>query len=177
MYYLIILLSFFQKSPDANRTWNLRNEEHVFRRNFVQAPYITSHSDSIVFFFRQDSIISATHSWTSDTGYVWILYKEEGVKDFWENYIRHKYKRSISGQHLNGFPKAYMREYFLDHDIDVKTIIVYYAYSLVPHLAHFPFCYSCYTGTDFLIKIKKDDVKKLTSETQSVFLELGNRYW
>jgi hypothetical protein len=144
----------------------------------MEHPFIISNNDRIAFSFNKDTIIRASETWSSDTAFVWVDYSEHGFNDFWEVYLRAKNNEGWkANREVGDFPKKYIFEYFMDKGVELKDIIIYNAYSIVPHKAIFTRTGSSYTGVNFIFKIRKSSRFINRIEKQLLVTSVASRHF
>jgi hypothetical protein len=157
MRHLLIIIFFpvYLSSQTDSLKIDVQKEIHYLTKRFIVDPYVILSNDSVVFKLLEDSTIVVDQIWTHDTTKVWVTYRDQAEYDFWELYIRDKYRsdQSINKQ-LDETPTKFINEFFADKGIKLFGVYIYFS-TTGPLL--FDLCGTCYQGQDFIFKIEKPD--------------------
>ena len=167
----IFILIFYIGFVKGQNNFTIINESLVFKSEFIKDSYLVINGDSLVFKFSADTgTIKIDHVWTKNKDMIWVLYKNQGMDDFWDSYCR---QFNYDKEDFRTAKKKLIDRFFKDHKIDVSEIIIYRA-AIKPQVQLL--CGTCYDGTDFLFKIKATQLKQLATTTHAELLNVKNNY-
>lgn len=167
----IFILTFYIGFVKGQSNFTIINESYSFKSEFVNDSYLIINGDSLVFKFSDNtSTIKIDHVWAKDKDMIWVLYKNQGMHDFWNSYCR---QFNYNKEDFRTAKKKLIDRFFKDHQIDLAEIIIYRA-AIKPQVKLL--CGTCYDWTDFLFKIKATQLKQLATTTHTELLNVKNNY-
>lgn len=168
---IILILLYISSILCGQENFNLKNEKYLFTSQFIENNYLIINQDSLVFKFTSDTaIVNVDHVWNKNTEFTWILYENKGDFDFWLTYCKQFH---YDNETCIKTPKKLITRYFKDNKIDLIDTELF-STAIKPQPINL--CGNCYNSTDFLFKIKTNDLQKLKDISGQQFVIVKNNY-